>query len=73
MTVGETAAGTPIVDLTSEEYDAYLQREVSGAVGMTVADFVRAYTAGELDDTDPAVSDLVGLLRVGQNGHRAAA
>ena len=61
------------VDLTSEEYDAYLQREVSGAVGMTVADFVRAYTAGELDDTDPAVSDLVGLLRVGQNGHRAAA
>ncbi len=73
MTVGETAAGTPIVDLTSEEYDAYLQREVGRAVGMTVADFVRAYTAGELDDTDPAVSDLVGLLRVGQNGHRAAA
>jgi hypothetical protein len=72
MTVGETMAGTPLVDLSDEEYDAYLEREVTDRVGMTVADFVRAYTAGELDDSDPAVSDLVGLLRLGQNGHRAA-
>jgi hypothetical protein len=39
---------------------------------LTVAEFVRAYEAGELDDADPAVSDLVGLLRIGQNGDRAA-
>ena len=73
MTRSETNAGTPVVDLTTEEYDAYLEREVGRAAGMTAAEFVRAYSAGELDDADPAVSDLVGLLRIGQNGHRAAA
>jgi hypothetical protein len=73
MTRSETNAGTPVVDLTSEEYDAYLEREVGCATGMTAAEFVRAYSAGELDDADPAVGDLVGLLRIGQNGHRAAA
>jgi len=40
---------------------------------MTTAEFIRAYGAGELDDADPAVSDLLVLLRIGQNGHRAAA
>jgi hypothetical protein len=73
MTRSETKAGTPVVDLTSEEYDAFLEREVRRAVGMTADEFVRAYSAGELDDADPAVDDLVGLLRIGQNGHRAAA
>lgn len=73
MTVGETAAGTPVIDLTSEEYDAYLESEVRRLKGMTVADFVRAYEAGELDDSDPVVSELVGLLRIGQDGHPVAA
>jgi hypothetical protein len=73
MTRSETNAGTPVVDLTSEEYDAYVEREVDRAAGMTAAEFVRAYSAGELDDADPSVGDLVGLLRIGQNGHRAAA
>jgi hypothetical protein len=69
MTVGETAAGTPVVDLTSEEYDAYLDTEARRRIGMDAADFLRAYEAGELDDSDPAVSELVALLRIGQNGH----
>ena len=73
MTVDETAAGTPVIDLTSEEYDAYLEGEVNRLTGMTVADFVRAYNAGELDESEPAVSELVGLLRIGQNGHSVAA
>lgn len=30
---------------------------------MSVEEFVRAYEAGELDDADPAVGDLVGLRR----------
>ncbi len=72
MTVDETAAGTPVVTFTEEEYDAYLQGEVQSGTGLTVAEFVRAYEAGELDDADPAVGDLVGLLRIGQNGDRAA-
>jgi hypothetical protein len=73
MKRSETNAGTPVIDLTPEEYDAFLDREVGRAAGMTAAEFVRAYSAGELDDADPAVGDLVVLLRIGQNGHRAAA
>ena len=73
MTVEETPAGTPVVDFSQEEYDAYLGAEVQRSVGMTVDEFVSAYEAGELDDGDPAVAELVGLLRIGQNGHTGAA
>jgi len=45
---------------------------VQRGAGLSVAEFVLAYEAGQLDDADPAVSDLVGLLRIGQNGDRAA-
>lgn len=72
MTVDETVAGTPLVTFTEEEYDSYLEGEVRSGTGLTVAEFVCAYEAGELDDADPAVSELVGLLRIGQNGDRAA-
>lgn len=73
MQVTETAGGTSVIDLTPEEYDAYLERQVQKAIGMTVAGFTSAYLAGKLDDADPAVGQLVGLLRIGQNGHKAAA
>jgi hypothetical protein len=73
MQVTETVAGTPVVELTDEEYDAYLERETQAAIGMSVAEFTKAYLAGELEDGDMAVDHLVGLLRIGQNGHRAAA
>src|SRR4051794_5583727 len=73
MTIEETAAGTPVVDFSPEEYDAYLGAEVQRAVGMTVDEFVRSYSAGDLDDADPAVAELIGLLRIGQNGHRHSA
>jgi hypothetical protein len=72
MIVTHTPAGTPVIDLTEEEYAAHLEHEVQSATGMSVAEFTRAYTAGKLDDTDVAVDELVGLLRIGQNGHRAA-
>jgi hypothetical protein len=73
MTVDETPAGTAVVTFTPEEYDAYLEGEVERRIGMTAAEFTRAYEAGELDDADPAVDELIGLLRIGQNGHRSAA
>jgi hypothetical protein len=73
MQITETAAGTPVVELTDEEYEAYLERETQAAIGMSVAEFTKAYLAGELEDGDMAVDHLVGLLRIGQNGHRAAA
>lgn len=72
MTVDETPAGTLVVDFPESEYDAYLEGEVQRGAGLSVAEFVLAYEAGQLDDADPAVSDLVGLLRIGQNGDRAA-
>lgn len=73
MVVSETPAGTPVVEMTAEEYAAYVEREVQRAVGMSAAEFRQAYLAGELDDADPAVSELAGLLRIGQNGQNAAA
>jgi len=73
MIVTYTAAGTPVIDLTPEEYAAHLEREVRSATGMSVAEFTRAYTAGELEDGDVAVDEMVSLLRIGQNGHKAAA
>jgi hypothetical protein len=72
MTVDETPAGTPVVEFSREEYDAYLEAEVRRAFDMTVEEFVSAYETGQLDDADPAVAELVGLLRIGQDGHRRA-
>jgi len=72
MTVDETPVFFNVTATTEKEYDDYLEGEVRRGTGLTVAEFVRAYEAGELDDAEPAVSDLVGLLRIGQNGDRAA-
>lgn len=70
MTIDETPAGAPVLDFTPEEYDAYLEDEVRRLSGMaSVDEFVHAYESGELDEADPAVSELAGLLRIGQNGH----
>ncbi len=67
--VTSTPGGSDVVEMTSEEYADYVERRVSAAVGTSPDEFRRAYLAGELDDADPAVSELVGLLRIGQNGH----
>lgn len=69
MVLSETPAGTPIVEMTAEEYATYVENAVQHAVGMSVEEFRRAFAAGELDDADPEVGELVGLLRIGQNGH----
>lgn len=69
MVVRETDAGTPVVDLSPEEYDAYLENEVQRLIGMTPEEFLKAYEDGQLDEANPAVSELSMLLRVGQNGH----
>jgi len=71
MQVTYTAAGTPVIEQTREEYAAHLEREVHKRTGMSVAAFTAAYLAGKLDDADPAVGQLVSLLRIGQNGHKA--
>jgi hypothetical protein len=63
--------GTQIIDLTDEEYAAYLERQVQREIGMSVAEFTRAYEAGELKDGDMPVDHLVAKLRIGQNGRSA--
>jgi hypothetical protein len=73
MNVTHTAAGTPIIDRTPEEYAAYLERQVQREMGMSVAEFKRAFAAGELDLGDMNVFYVAGLLRIGQNGHKAVA
>ena len=73
MRITETAAGTPVIERTPEEEAAFLERQVQREIGMSVAEFTRAYVAGELDDADVAVDELVSLLRIGQNGQSSAA
>ncbi len=72
MKVTETAAGTPVIESTKEEYDAYLERQVQREMDMSVAKFTDAYLAGKIDSAHPASGYLVGLLQLGQNGQRPA-
>lgn len=73
MNITHTAAGTPIIDRTPEEYAASLERQVQREIGMSVAEFKRAFAAGELDLGDMDVFFVAGLLRIGQNGNKAVA
>lgn len=63
-----TTAGTAVYEPSQAEYDDYLERRTQSATGLTVAEFHRAYADRELDEADPVVSELVALLRIGQNG-----
>jgi hypothetical protein len=63
----------PIVRFTPEQYAAYLERQVQREVGMSVAEFRRAFAAGELDAGDMDVFYVTGLLGIGVNGHKAVA
>jgi hypothetical protein len=73
MTRSETDAGTPIIEFDAKEYTAFLDQEARKRMGMSAEEFTRRYLAGDLDDVDPDVPLLVGLLGIGQNGHHAAA
>jgi hypothetical protein len=62
----------PIVRFTPQEWAAYLERQVQREMGISVAEFRRAFAAGELDD-HPATGYIAGKLRIGQNGNKAVA
>ncbi len=57
--MSETPSGSPVIEMTAEEYSAFLEREVRHAMGLSAKEFRHAYLAGKLDEADPAVSDLV--------------
>jgi hypothetical protein len=65
----------PIVRFTPKQWAAYLEREVQSAVGMSVAEFRRAFAAGELDSGDMDVFSVTALLGIGisRNGNKAVA
>jgi len=62
----------PIVRFTPEERAAYLERQTQREMGISVAEFRRAFAAGELDNHH-AVSYLAGKILISQNGSKAAA
>jgi hypothetical protein len=61
----------PIVRFTPKQWAAYLERQVQSEVGMSVAEFKRAFAAGELDTGDMDVFYVTGLLDISQNGSKA--
>jgi hypothetical protein len=63
----------PVVRFTPKQWAAYLEREVQSAVGMSVAEFRRAFAAGELDSGDMDVFSVTALLGIGisRNGSKA--
>jgi hypothetical protein len=67
-----TTAGTALYEPTAAEYNQYLERRVQAATGLTVEQFSEAYSKRELDQGDPAVSEMIALLRIGQNGDRSS-
>jgi hypothetical protein len=69
MKITYTDAGSPVIEMTAEEEAEYLERETQAMVGMSVAEFTEAYLTGKIDHSHPASGQLVGLLRIGQNGH----
>jgi hypothetical protein len=73
MTRDETEAGTPVLDLTVDEYDAFLDQETERRMQMSADEFVRRYRAGELDEADPDVGMLAVLIGVGQDDNQLAA
>ena len=73
MTQTETTAGTPVLDLDAQEYACFLEGEVGARMGVSVAVFTERYLAGTLDEADPDVPMLAGLLWIGQNGDRRVA
>jgi hypothetical protein len=73
MTRSETPSGTPVLELDNEEYARFLDEEVRARTGLSAAEFTKQYLAGDLDDSDPDVALLVGLLWIGQNGHPVSA
>ena len=74
MTHAETPSGTPTLELDAAEYAHFLDEEVRARTELSsAAEFTERYLAGELDESDPDVPFLVGLLWIGQNGHRVTA
>ena len=63
----------PIVRFTPKQRAAYLERQTQREMGISVAEFKRAFAAGELDSGDMDVFSVTGLLGISRKGNEAAA
>ena len=61
-----TAAGTEVLDLSPDEFDEYLEREVQASFGVSVDHFRTAVREHRVDWDDPEAFYIAGLL--GLNG-----
>jgi hypothetical protein len=73
VTHDETQAGTPVLEMSADEYRGFLDEEARERLGISAAEFRLRYVAGELDESDPDVGMLAALIAIGQNDDRAAA
>lgn len=60
-----TQAGTPIIEMNDDEYDAFIAGEVHDRIGLSLEEFVARANAGELDWDHPEAFALAGLVGVG--------
>jgi hypothetical protein len=64
MTTHTTKAGTEIVELTDEEFQAYLESEAQASLGVSTAEFLEQVARGDVDWDDPDSMYVAGLLGV---------
>jgi hypothetical protein len=73
MTPTKTPAGNPVLEFDDRQYARFLDEEVRARMNLSATEFTERYLAGMLDEADPDVPLLAGLLWIGQNGHRPVA
>lgn len=72
MVTSYTDAGTPVLDMSNDEYRAFLDVEVRARIGLSLDEFVARVNAGEIDWDHPEAFALAGLVGVGDGGLIAA-
>lgn len=73
MTKSQTSAGTPVLEMTTGEHQAFLEQEARDSVGMSIAEFTAKVKSRDVDWDDPETFYVAGLLGIGQNGHQPSA
>ncbi len=68
MVTTYTDSGTPVIEMSDDEYRAFLDREVRARIGLSLDEFVRRVNAGEIDWDHPEAFALAGLVGVGDGG-----
>lgn len=72
MVTSFTDAGTPVLDMSDDEYRAFLDAEVQARIGLSLEEFVARVNTGEIDWDHPEAFALAGLVGVGDGGLIAA-